>query len=178
MALESFPFPSTGGAKMLKMSFFVWQLTILLLTVLLTASSGVVAGPVSTANVPIKTAPPVVLALYNWSSNYVGALAREDHAKTAKRLKQVKRAAIQRQAVKAAKGKKTVKVSTTNNPALGLKLLGEELRMVLFQNRLRGLCEVEKAEQVNIDAWRASCADGGVFLIKIYPDGFMTVTRS
>src|SRR6266702_4082313 len=157
--LRIIPFPSTGTTKMLQMSFFVWQLTILLLTVLLTTSSGFVAGPVSAANVPVKTAPPVVLALYNWSGSYVGALARVDHAKTAKRLKQVKRAA-------------------TNRAALGLKLVGEELRMVVFQNRLRGLCEVEKAEQVSADTWRASCTNGGAFVIKVYPDGFMTVTRS
>ena len=163
---------------MLKMSFFVWQLTILLLTVLLTTSSGFVAGPVSAANVPVKTAPPVVLALYNWSGSYVGALAQVDHAKTAKRVKQVKRAAIHRRAVKAAKRVKTVKADATNRAALGLKLVGEELRMVVFQNRLRGLCEVEKAEQVSADTWRASCTNGGAFVIKVYPDGFMTVTRS
>jgi hypothetical protein len=148
------------------------------LGIAVTAALGFVAAPVSAADMPDKTAPPVVLALYNWSGSYVGARAQVDHAKTAKRLKQVKRAAIHRRAVKAAKGEKTVKTAATNNPALGLKLLGEELRMVVFQVRLRGLCEVEKAEQVSADTWRASCADGGAFVIKVYPDGFMTVTRS
>jgi hypothetical protein len=159
------------------LNFSVWKLTILLLTVLLTSSSGFAAGLVSAANVSVEAAPRVVLTLYNWSSNYVGVVG-QDHAKTAKRLKQVKRPTIQRRAVKAAKGKKTVETAATNNPALGLKLLSEELRMVVFQVRLRGLCEVEKAEQVSADTWRASCADGGAFVIKIYPDGFITVTRS
>jgi hypothetical protein len=138
---------------------------------------GFVAGPVSAAHMPVKTAPPVVPALYNWSGSYVGALAQVGHAKTAKRLKQGKRAAIHRRTVKAAKRVKT-KVAATNRAALGLKLVGEELRMVVFQNRLRGLCEVEKAEQMSADTWRASCTNGGAFVIKVYPDGFMTVTRS
>jgi hypothetical protein len=141
------------------------------LGIAVTAALGFVAAPVSAA-------PPVVLALYNWSGSYVGALAQVDHAKTAKRLKRVKRAAIHRRAVKAAKRVKTVKAAATNRAALGLKLVGEQLRMVVFQNRLRGLCEVEKAEQVSADTWRASCTNGGAFVIKVYPDGFMTVTRS
>ncbi len=145
------------------------------LGIAVTAALGFVAGPVSADDVPVKTAPAVVAALYNWSGSYVGALAHVSHAKTAKRLK---RAAIHRRAVKAAKRVKTVKAAATNNAALGLKLLGEQLRMVVFQNRLRGLCEVEKADQVSADTWRASCADGGAFVIKVYPDGFMTVTRS
>jgi hypothetical protein len=148
------------------------------LGVVVAAALGFVAGPVSAADTPVKTTPPVVPVLYNWSGYYVGALAQVGHAKTAKRLKQVKRAAIHRRAVKAAKRVKTVKAAASNRAALGLKLVGEQLRMVVFQNRLRGLCEVEKAEQVSADAWRASCADGGAFVIKIYPDGFMTVTRS
>jgi hypothetical protein len=52
------------------------------------------------------------------------------------------------------------------------------MRNVIFQDRLRGLCELVKAERVSAGKWRASCADGGAFVIKIYPDGFMTVTRS
>jgi len=140
----------------------------LLFGIAVTAALGFVAGPVSAAD----AAPPVVLALYSWSGYYVGGHTQVDHAKRAKR------AAIHRRAVKAAKRVKTVKAAATNNAALGLKLLGEQLRMVVFQNRLRGLCEVEKAEQVSADTWRASCADGGAFVIKVYPDGFMTVTRS
>src|SRR6266566_1394331 len=126
------------------------------LGIAVTAALGFVAGSVSADDVPVKTAPAVVPALYNWSGSYVGALAHVGHAKTAKRVK-------------------TVKAAATNRAALGLKLVGEELRMVVFQNRLRGLCEVEKAEQVSADTWRASCTNGGAFVIKVYPDGFMTV---
>jgi len=67
---------------------------------------------------------------------------------------------------------------TENPPALGVKLLGEELRVVLLQERLRGLCEVVKVEQLSADSWRASCAKGDAFVVKVYPDGFMSVTRS
>jgi len=105
-------------------------------------------------------------------------IAQVGHAKTAKWSKRVKRAATHRRALKAAKRVKPVKAAATNRAALGLKLVGEQLRMVVFQERLRGLCEVDKAEQVSADAWRASCTNGGAFVIKVYPDGFMTVTRS
>lgn len=50
--------------------------------------------------------------------------------------------------------------------------------MAGFQERLRGLCEIVKAEKISADLWRASCAKGDAFIIKIYSDGFMTVTRS
>jgi len=73
---------------------------------------------------------------------------------------------------------KPVEPTETNPPALGVKLLGEELRVVLLQERLRGLCEVVKVEQLSADSWRASCAKGDAFVVKVYPDGFMSVTRS
>jgi hypothetical protein len=73
---------------------------------------------------------------------------------------------------------KPVEAAETNPTALGVKLLGEELRGVLLQERLRGLCEVVKVEQLSADSWRASCAKGDAFVVKVYPDGFMSVTRS
>src|SRR6266516_3403294 len=103
------------------------------------------------------------------------------HAKTAKRLKHVKRAATHRRALKTAKIHRRAAVKAkapTNRPALGLELLGEDLRVVVLQERLRGLCEVVKAERLSADSWRATCAKGGAFVVKIYPDGFMSMTRS
>ncbi len=66
----------------------------------------------------------------------------------------------------------------TNRPALGLELLGEELRVIVLQERLRGLCEIVKTEQLSVDSWRATCAKAGAFVVKVYPDGFMSLTRS
>jgi hypothetical protein len=86
-------------------------------------------------------------------------IAQVGHAKTTKRVK-------------------PVEAAETHRAPLGVKLLNEYQRMIVFQDRLRGLCEVVKAERVSAGKWRASCADGGAFVIKIYPDGFMTVTRS
>jgi len=71
-----------------------------------------------------------------------------------------------------------VKPTATNRPARGLELLGEELRGIVLQERLRGLCEIVKTERLSADSWRASCVKGGAFVVKIYPDGFMSVTRS
>ena len=147
------------------------------LGIAVTAALGFVASPVSAVDTRVKAAPSVLPALYNWGY-YAGTPVQAVHAKTAKRLKQVKRAAIHHRTVKAAKRVKTAKAAAANGAALGLKLVGEQLRLILFQNRLRGLCEVEKAEQVSADVWRASCTDGGAIVIKVYPDGFMTVTRS
>ncbi len=106
--------------------------------------------------------------------------AQVGHAKTAKRLKHVKRAATHRRALKTAKTHRRAAVKAkapTNRPALGLELLGEDLRVVVLQERLRGLCEVEKTERLSADSWRATCAKGGAFVVKIYPDGFMSMTR-
>ena len=85
-------------------------------------------------------------------------IAQACHAKTTKRLK-------------------PVEAAETHRAPLGVKLLSEPLRNIVFQDRLRGLCELMKAERVSAGKWRASCADGGAFIIKIYRDGFMTVTR-
>ncbi len=79
---------------------------------------------------------------------------------------------------KTTKRVKPVEAAETKRAPLGVKLLSEPMRNVVFQDRLRGLCEVVKAERVSAGKWRASCTDGGAFVIKIYPDGFMTVTRS
>jgi len=85
-------------------------------------------------------------------------IAQACHAKTAKRVK-------------------PVKAAETHRAPLGVKLLSEPLRNIVFQDRLRGLCELVKAERVSAGKWRASCTDGGAFIIKVYRDGFMTVTR-
>jgi hypothetical protein len=66
----------------------------------------------------------------------------------------------------------------TNRPALGVEMLGEELRLTLFQERLRGLCEIVKVYQLSSHLWRTTCAKGGAFNIKVYPDGYMSLTRS
>jgi len=79
---------------------------------------------------------------------------------------------------KTTKRVKPVGAAETKRAPLCVKLLSEPMRNVVFQDRLRGLCEVVKAERVSAGKWRASCTDGGAFVIKIYPDGFMTVTRS
>ncbi|HYS90852.1 MAG TPA: hypothetical protein VEN78_38525 [Bradyrhizobium sp.] len=108
-------------------------------------------------------------------------IAQVGHAKTAKWSKRVKRAATHRRALKTAKTHRRAAVKAkapTNRPALGLELLGEDLRVVVLQERLRGLCEVVKAERLSADSWRATCAKGGAFVVKIYPDGFMSMTRS
>jgi hypothetical protein len=152
----------------------------LLRGIAVTAALGFLAGPVSAADMSDKTAPLVVLALYNWSGSYVETLAQVGHAKTAKRLKHVKRAAPHRRALKTARTHRRAAVKAkvvTNRPALGLGLLGEDLRVVVLQERLRRLCEVEKTERLSADSWRATCAKGGAFVVKIYPDGFMSLTR-
>jgi hypothetical protein len=66
----------------------------------------------------------------------------------------------------------------SNRPALGVEMLGEELRLTLFQERLRGLCEIVKVYQLSSHLWRTTCAKGGAFNIKVYPDGYMSLTRS
>src|SRR5262249_2381700 len=77
--------------------------------------------------------------------------------------------------VASSKGRKPAE---PNRVPLGLKLLTEHQRLVVFQDRLRGLCEVVTAERVTAGQWRASCTEGNTFIIKVYRDGFMTVTRS
>jgi hypothetical protein len=93
-----------------------------------------------------------------YAENPTLAIAQACHAKTTKRVK-------------------PVEAAETHRAPLGIKLLSEPLRNVVFQDRLRGLCELVKAERVMPGKWRASCADGGAFIIKVYRDGFMTVTR-
>jgi uncharacterized membrane protein len=70
------------------------------------------------------------------------------------------------------------KPSEPNRVPLGLKLVTEHQRLLIFQDRLRGLCEVATAERVAAGQWRANCTDNSAFIIKVYRDGFMTVTRS
>ena len=117
-------------------------------------------------------------------------LSSTGHAKAAKSARAAKARAAKARAAKAraaraarsaraeATPEKPVKPAATNRPALGLKLLNDYSRTVLFQDRLSGLCDVTKTEQVNADSWRASCAKGDAFVVKVYPDGFMSTTRS
>jgi hypothetical protein len=111
-----------------------------------------------------------------------GYMTQARHAKKAKhhRAKAAKHTAphYRVKAAKAAKRVKPAKAATTNRAALGFARMGEPQRITVFQERLRGLCEIVKAEKVSADSWRASCAKGDAFIIKIYSDGFMTVTRS
>jgi hypothetical protein len=93
-----------------------------------------------------------------YAENPTLAIAQACQAKTTKRVK-------------------PVKAAETHRAPLGVKLLSEPLRNIVFQDRLRGLCELVKAERVSAGKWRASCTDGGAFIIKVYRDGFMTVTR-
>jgi len=129
----------------------------------------VLAGCQSTANLPLSPLP-----------EQLKLTSKVAHAKAAKATRTPKAARAARTAKlgRAATPAKPVEPAETNPPALGVKLLGEELRVVLLQERLRGLCEVVKVEQLSADSWRASCAKGDAFVVKVYPDGFMSVTRS
>jgi hypothetical protein len=71
---------------------------------------------------------------------------------------------------------KLVTPAVNNDPTV-LKLLSEPQRNILLQDRLRGLCELVKAERVSADSWRATCAKGDAFVVKVYPEGSMSVTR-
>jgi hypothetical protein len=126
----------------------------------------VLAGCQSTANLPLSPLP-----------EQLKLTSKVAHAKAAKATRTPK-AARAAKLGRAATPAKPVEPAETNPPALGVKLLGEELRVVLLQERLRGLCEVVKVEQLSADSWRASCAKGDAFVVKVYPDGFMSVTRS
>ena len=123
----------------------------------------VLAGCQSTANLPLSPLP-----------EQLKLTSKVAHAKAAKATRTPKAA----RAAKLGRAATPVEPAETNPPALGVKLLGEELRVVLLQERLRGLCEVVKVEQLSADSWRASCAKGDAFVVKVYPDGFMSVTRS
>jgi hypothetical protein len=126
----------------------------------------VLVGCQSTANLPLSALP-----------EQLKLTSKVAHAKAAKATRAPK-AARAAKLGRAATLVKPVEPAETNPPALGVKLLGEELRVVLLQERLRGLCEIVKVEQLSADSWRASCAKGDAFAVKIYPDGFMSVTRS
>jgi hypothetical protein len=126
----------------------------------------VLAGCQSTANLPLSPLP-----------EQLKLTSKVAHAKAAKATRAPK-AARAAKLGRAATPVKPVEPAETNPPALGVKLLGEELRVVLLQERLRGLCEIVKVEQLSADSWRTSCAKGDAFAVKIYPDGFMSVTRS
>ena len=70
------------------------------------------------------------------------------------------------------------KPTGNNRQARGVQLLGNELRTALIQERLRGLCEVDKIEQLSADQWRATCEKGNPFIIKVFPDGYLSITKS
>ncbi len=132
----------------------------------------VLAGCQSTANLPLSPLPEQL--------KLTSKVAHTKAAKATRTPKAVRtpKAARAAKLGRAATPVKPVEPAETNPPALGVKLLGEELRVVLLQERLRGLCEVVKVEQLSADSWRASCAKGDAFVVKVYPDGFMSVTRS
>src|SRR5712691_6454872 len=129
----------------------------------------VLAGCQSTANLPLSPLPEQL--------KLTSKVAHTKAAKATRTPKAVRTPKAAR-AAKLGRAAKPVEPAETNPPALGVKLLGEELRVVLLQERLRGLCEVVKVEQLSADSWRASCAKGDAFVVKVYPDGFMSVTRS
>ena len=101
--------------------------------------------------------------------------ARAAKAARAARAKAARARAARARAAQAAA---PVRPAETNRPALGVELLGNDLRSVLFQERLRGLCEIVKLYQLSSHLWRATCAKGGAFNIQVYPDGYMSLTRS
>jgi hypothetical protein len=104
--------------------------------------------------------------------------ARAAKAAKAARAARARAARARAARAKAAQAAAPVRPAEANRPALGVKLLGDDLRSVLFQERLRGLCEIVKVYQLSSHSWRATCAKGGAFNIKVYPDGYMSLTRS
>jgi hypothetical protein len=140
--------------------------TILMRVAALLLLAVVLAECQSAANLPLSPLP-----------EQLKLTSKVAHAKAVKETGTPKAPKVPR-ATKLGRAETPVEPVATNPPALGVKLLGEELRVVLIQERLRGLCEVEKAEQLSADSWRASCAKGDAFVVKVYPDGFMSVTRS
>jgi hypothetical protein len=92
----------------------------------------VLAGCQSTANLPLSPLP-----------EQLKLTSKVAHAKAAKATRAPK-AARAAKLGRAATPVKPVEPAETNPPALGVKLLGEELRVVLLQERLRGLCEIVK----------------------------------
>jgi hypothetical protein len=135
----------------------------------------VLAGCQSTANLPLSPLPEQLKLTSKVAHTKAAKATRTPKAV---RTPKAARAARAAKLGRAATPVKPVEPAETNPPALGVKLLGEELRVVLLQERLRGLCEVVKVEQLSADSWRASCAKGDAFVVKVYPDGFMSVTRS
>ncbi len=135
----------------------------------------VLAGCQSTANLQLSPLPEQLKLTSKVAHAKAAKATRTPKAVRAPRAARAARAA---KLGRAATPVKPVEPTETNPPALGVKLLGEELRVVLLQERLRGLCEVVKVEQLSADSWRASCAKGDAFVVKVYPDGFMSVTRS
>ncbi len=135
----------------------------------------VLAGCQSTANLPLSPLPEQLKLTSKVAHTKAAKATRTPKAvRTPKAARAARAAKLGRAATRV----KPVEPAETNPPALGVKLLGEELRVVLLQERLRGLCEVVKVEQLSADSWRASCAKGDAFVVKVYPDGFMSVTRS
>jgi hypothetical protein len=127
----------------------------------------VLAGCQTTANSP----SPSLYEQINLSSMRIHA----KRARSARAAKSARTANARR--VRATKGRAAAPAAI-NYPARGLELLGKELRLVLFQERLRGLCEVVRVDQLSGDLWHANCAKGGAFVVKVYPEGYLSVTRS
>jgi hypothetical protein len=139
----------------------------LLLTLALAGCAQSMANPPSS----LQPGPPGKQAASPGTKERIRHVAQRSHREKVKTARVAKPA-------RAAMLANPLKPDETNQPALGLKLLAEPQRIAVFQDRLRGLCEVAKVEQISSDSWRASCTKGDAFIIKVYSDGFMTVTRS
>jgi hypothetical protein len=66
---------------------------------------------------------------------------------------------------------RAVTMTETNRPALGVELMGEELPLVLFPQRLRELCEIVKVHQLSSFSFGAArvIPDGLSFCAKANP---------
>src|SRR5260370_10037988 len=133
----------------------------------------VLAGCQSTANLPLSPRPEQLKVTSKVAHTKAAKATRTPKAV---RTPKAARAARAAKLGRAATPVKPVEPAETNPPALGVKLLGEELRVVLLQERLRGLCEAVRVEQPSADSWRASCAQGEVLLATVYPDLFVSFT--
>jgi hypothetical protein len=70
-------------------------------------------------------------------------------------------------------------MTETNRPALGVELMGEELPLVLFPQRLRELCEIVKVHQLSFFSFGAArvIPDGLSFCAKANPGRAPVLSR-
>jgi hypothetical protein len=147
---------------------------LLLIGVVLAGCQTVARSPRTPMYEPVRQMVPHAKAVKSARAARAAKAARAARARAARAKAAQARAALARAAQAAA----PVRPAETNRPAFGVELLGEELRLVLFQERLRGLCEIVKVYQLSSQLWRATCAKGSAFNIKVYSDGYMSLTRS